>query len=284
MIKPAYSFFTIWLLILTACSGVKKQTGYYKSYRSVSADSAAKIKSNLSRAVNSTIFESSIFTDSNHKTIPYRLLRPLTIVKTTKYPLVLVLHSSGAIGTDNMSQLGILAKLWAQPAIRNKYPAYVVAPQFSQRSSNYQMDKSRNVLTAEPDPSLASALQLIDSLKRVLPINERQIYVIGFSMGASSTINSLGLRPNLFAAAISISGIPDFNYANKLAQIPLWLVHGNADNENPIASDRQLYQELLSLHDKHIKFWEIDNLDHDIYSPLYTSDAIPAWLFSHQKK
>ena len=103
-------------------------------------------------------------------------------------------------------------------------------------------------------------------------------------MGASSTINALGLRPNMFAAAISVSGIPDFSYTDKLVQIPLWLIHGNADNENPIASDKQLYKELLSRHDQHIKFWEIDNLDHDIYSPLYTTDAIPAWLFSQKKK
>src|ERR1700754_4600631 len=151
MIKPDYSLFIIWLLILTACAGTKKEPGYYRTQQTVSSDSAVKLKSNLFHAVSNNYFEPFTFTGSNHTIIPYRLLRPLTTHKdkTTKYPLVLILHSSGAIGTDNTSQLGILAKLWAQPAIRNKYPAYVVAPQFSRRSSNYQMDKSRNVLTSE---------------------------------------------------------------------------------------------------------------------------------------
>lgn len=270
--------------MLTACAGAKKERGYYKAQELVSADSAVKLKSKLSQAVSNDLFEPFTFTGSNHTTIPYRLLRPAPSNKTGKYPLVLVLHSSGAIGTDNTSQLGILAKLWAQPAIRGKYPAYVVVPQFPQRSSNYQTDKSRNVLTSVPDPSLASVLQLIDSLRQVLPVNLKQVYVIGFSMGASSTINSLGLRPDMFAAAVSVSGIPDFNHIDKLAQTPLWLIHGNADTENPIASDRLLYKELLSLHDQHIKFWEIDNLEHDVYPKLYTSDAIPAWLFSQKKK
>ncbi|MEN0055675.1 MAG: alpha/beta hydrolase-fold protein [Mucilaginibacter sp.] len=284
MTKPIYFFFTAWLLLLTACAGIKKETGYYRISQTVSADSVVKLKSNLSHAINNDLFESFIFTGNNHITIPYRLLRPVKLGKADKYPLVLVLHSSGAIGTDNVSQLGVLAKLWAKPTTHKQYPAYVVVPQFPQRSSNYYVDRDRNVLASVPAPSLSQALQLIDSLKQVLPINVKQIYVIGFSMGASSTVNSLGLRPDLFAAAVSVSGIPDFNYTDKLAQIPLWLIHGNADTENPIPSDKQLYKELLSRHAQHIKFWEIDHLNHDVYSELYTSDAIPAWLFGHKKK
>jgi len=270
----------IGILVLAACTSAKNDTGYYQLQQTITADSANKAKNSI-RAISNDLFTPFQYTGANKITINYRLLGPAKTTQKDKYPLVLVLHSSGGIGTDNTSQLGILVKLWAQPAIREKYPAYIVAPQFPLRSSNYSPNRDKNVLVSTPDPCLTTALQLIDSLKKVLPVNERKIYVIGFSMGASGTINSLDLRPDLFAAAVSISGIPSFNRTTTRPKTPIWLIHGNADTENPIDSDSLFYKELQSLHDHHIKFWEIDNLQHDIYSELYTSDIIPVWLFRH---
>jgi predicted peptidase len=140
------------------------------------------------------------------------------------------------------------------------------------------------VLISTPDPCLSTALQLVDSLKKALAIDERKIYVMGFSMGASSTINSIELRPDLFAAAISISGIPAFSRIKTLAQTPIWFVHGNADPENPYASDSLLYKELRAMHAPQIRFWVIEGLEHMIYSGLYTGDAVPVWLFSHTRR
>ncbi len=37
-----------------------------------------------------------------------------------RYPLIIVLHGSGAIGNDNSSQLGALAMSWSAPAIRKR--------------------------------------------------------------------------------------------------------------------------------------------------------------------
>lgn len=270
------------VMIQAACSEIKKDTGYSKIDNLISKDSATVIKNSI-KAMSNDNFKPGQYTGTNKTTINYRLLSPAQTNTKDKYPLVLVLHGSGAVGTDNVTQLGVLVKLWDKPAIREKYPAYILAPQFPVRSSNYVQDKNKNVLISTPDACLSTALQLIDSLKKVLPINGRKVYVIGFSMGGSGTINSLDLRPDLFAAGISISGIPDFNRTNTLPKIPLWIVHGNADNENSMTTDSLFYKELNALNDHYIKFWEIDKLDHDIYSPLYTSDLIPKWLFRHEK-
>jgi predicted peptidase len=267
---------------VTACSGLKKQTGYYKLQQQISPDSASKIKNNI-LSISNDVFKPYQYTGAGNITINYRLLEPIKPEKQHQYPLVLILHSSGRpIGTDNKSQLGVLAKLWAQENIRQKYPAYVVVPQFPRRSSNYIVDTARKVLTSVPDSCLTAALQLIDSLKNVLPIDNNRIYVLGFSMGGSSTINSLDLRPDLFAAGISISGIPDFKETAMLASIPLWLIHGNADTENPMGSDSLLYKELRSLQGEHITFWEVDHLQHEVYAELYATDIIPEWLFQQK--
>ena len=265
-----------------ACKTRKENTGYLKIDPVIDNNTAAKHKSNILN-INNDIFKAAEYTGSNKTTIKYRLLTPLNAKKETNYPLVLVLHGSGAIGTDNNAQLGVLAKLWALDNIREKYPAYIVAPQFPVRSSNYLPDSDYKTLASVPDPCLTSALQLIDSLKNIYNINKRRIYVIGFSMGASGAINSLNLRPDLFAAAVSISGIPEFKHLDILAKTPLWFIHGSADPENPITSDSLLLKTLQQLHAPKIRYWEISGFKHEVYPELYTTEAIPEWLFKQQR-
>jgi predicted peptidase len=276
----------LFLTALALGAAAKAQTGYYKLRPTINADSAAAAKTRIIAAVDVNAFEpGDVRGSDNQVTLHYRLLRPANIDPQRKYPLVLVLHSSGTpIGTDNISQLGVLARLWAQPDIRKKYPAYVLVPQFPKRSSNYSPDPARGVLASVPDSCLADALHVLEGMVETYPVDRRRIYVVGFSMGGSSTINAMGMRPGLFAAGISISGIPDFGHLATLAQTPLWLIHGNADTENAMGSDSALYQELRARHDRQITFWEIEGLGHAIYPQLYTTDAIPAWLFSQRRK
>jgi predicted peptidase len=277
-----YALSVTGLLLLPACTGERKEAGYSRLSQTISKDSADKSRNNI-RSISNDLFEAHRYTGTNHITIGYRLLVPENRSNGDTYPLVLVLHGSGAVGTDNTSQLGILAKLWAQPGIRRQYPAFIVAPQFPQRSSNYVQQQPGNILVSSPDACLNSALQLIDSLQTALPVNKRKIYITGFSMGASSTINALYLRPGLFAAAIAVSGIPSFTKLPSLKQTPIWLIHGNSDTENPISSDSLFYRQLRSQHGRHVTFWEIDRLEHDIYPGLYTGEGIPRWLFNHYK-
>ncbi|KQM67274.1 hypothetical protein ASE74_07360 [Pedobacter sp. Leaf216] len=231
--------------------------------------------------LNTDVFTKGEFKGIGDTPIVYRLLKPKSTSK--KLPMVIVFHGSNAVGNDNTSQLGILAKLFAAEEIQTKYPAFILAPQFPLRSSNYVLDSSRNVLTSIPQPCLTTALQLIDSLKNTLNIDEKRIYLIGFSMGASSVINALALKPEVFAAGISISGIPQFNKVKELTNMPIWLIHGNKDTENPFDSDEQFFKE-LSPYNK-IRFWEFDNLAHnDIFAPAILTDALPKWLFKNKHK
>lgn len=268
------------LLLLYACSALHHDTGFVRVRPTFSRPEADARKQQV-LAISNEVFAASTYHDAGN-IIPYRLLSPLKVAARHNYPLVLVLHSSGTpMGTDNVRQLGVMAKLWAQPAIRAQYPAYVLVPQFPARSSNYSPLGVGKALTSTADPSVHSVLRLIDSLKQVLPINPQKIYVVGFSMGASTALNCLGLRPNLFAAAVSISGIPEFRQLAVIASKPVWFIHGNADAENPIASDSLLFTQLTARHARKVRYWEVEKLQHEIYPYLYLSDAIPAWLFKH---
>ena len=74
-----------------------------------------------------------------------------------RVPLIVVLHGSGAIGDDNRRQLGKLALSWAAPAIRAKFPAYILVPQFPERSANYAPSAGPATGAARPSSRVASS-------------------------------------------------------------------------------------------------------------------------------
>ncbi|WP_082468425.1 alpha/beta hydrolase-fold protein [Pedobacter sp. R20-19] len=265
---------------MLSCS--KRVHTFGKTIVSKSTDSAY-LKKRIAeiKGFNASYFSKGTFKGNTDTSIVYRLFKPEGSNIKKNLPLVVYFHGSNAIGNDNNSQLGILAKLFAMNEIQAKYPAFILAPQFPARSSNYTLDQNRNVLTSVPQPCLQTAIQLIDSLKNTLNIDQKRIYVIGFSMGASSVINALSLKPDLFAAGISISGIPQFDRINELANIPIWLIHGNMDMENPFDSDAQFFKELNG---NKTRFWEFDKLSHnDIFAPAILNMELPMWLFSHHR-
>jgi predicted peptidase len=231
-------------------------------------------------SLDNDIFDTATFIGNEQIEIKYRLFAPKPKSKE-KYPLVIVYHGSGAIGTDNKSQLGLLPKLFASPDIQAKYPAYVLAPQFPTRSSDYATDSARKLLYSSSRPCLNSVLDLIDSLKSNLNVDHKRIYVIGYSMGGSSVINSLAAKPELFAAGISIAGIPQFDKTQILNNIPIWLIHGIDDTENPIDSDEQFYKEM----NNNILFWKLKETTHDnVFTTTILGETLPEWLFEQRKK
>src|ERR1044071_335989 len=181
--KKQFFFFTL----LFACASIafiadEPEYGWSKIKKDTDTESRKRAITEI-RSFSNVNFDSSAFTGKNNIPVKYRLLKPLNNDPAKKFPLVVLFHGSGAIGDDNISQLGVLVKLWGLPVNREKYPAYVLAPQFPSRSSNYVLDSNRNVLVSAPQSCLQTALQLIDSLKQTLNIDVERIYLVGFSMG-----------------------------------------------------------------------------------------------------
>ncbi len=271
------------VLMITSCTTTRSQFGQVIIAETTDTLSAKQEISKI-RALSNDIFDSASFTGKDQVEIRYRLFKPREEqYASERLPLVIVFHSSGRpVGTDNSSQLGLVQKLFASPGIQEKYPAFILAPQFPTRSSDYISDSSRHLLTSRSRTCLDAVIQLTDSLRQHLNIDNDRIYLVGYSMGGSTVINALSARPELFAAGISISGIPEFDKIQTLATIPIWLIHGIDDTENPIASDEQFYKELKS---NRIRFWKLNGTTHDnVFSTRLLGDALPKWLFSQHKR
>lgn len=214
--------------------------------------------------------------------LPYRLLAPADAGPDEHYPLVLVLHSSSAVGDDNRSQLNAFARAWASPELRTRYRAYVLVPQFPTRSAEY--DNADAPQSSRATPALSTALELVDAIATQQNIDRRRIYVTGFSMGGSAAWLSPLLRPDLFAAAMPVSGIaPDRAEAARLTQLPLWVLHGDADTENPIDSDRAMVARIQALGGEEAQLREYAGLDHRLPGDMIFGTWWRDWLFDQRR-
>lgn len=205
--------------------------------------------------------------------VRYRLLRPQHVARGERYPLVVIFHGSGAIGTDNVSQIGPLAKSWAAPAMRDCYPAFVLVPQFRARSANYS--GSGATMTSYATDDLRNALGAIDNVIEKLPIDRQRIVAIGFSMGGSAVWNALVLRPRFFATAVSVAGVPNRDALPILGRTRLLLVHGDADPENPFAAAAAAYEAAPK---DRVEFLRSEGLGHEFPHDLITEPTLAKWL------
>jgi predicted peptidase len=233
-------------------------------------------------AVSVDEFSVGHFTARDGTVIPYRMLVPKPIEAGKRYPLVVQFHGSGGIGNDNRGQVETAAKAWAVPDIRHRHPAFVLIPQFPVRSAHY--DNPETPRSAQASPALAAALDLVEDIATSQPVDRQRIYVTGFSMGGSAAWLAPTLRPGLFAAAIPISGIaPDRSRAGLLKDLPLLVLHGDADTENPIDADREMVRAIRALGGRHIRLREYSGLAHQPPGDLIPGDWWRDWLFTQTR-
>ena len=230
----------------------------------------------LGQAPSPEPFSRHRFTARDGTVLPYRLLAPAHAIAGQRYPLVVQLHGSGAIGTDNDAQIGAFSNGWLQPDIRERFPAFVLVPQFPARTVEYP--SGRSPLRSQPTSLLSAAYELIDTVVSDVPIDRSRIYIVGFSMGASSALQAIVTRRSLFAAAMAIAPVPpDTTIA---PSTPLLILHGDRDTENPFTVSRDWFNEERSRGGAALELKVYPGLDHQIPSDVPTGVWWREWLFS----
>jgi predicted peptidase len=102
-------------------------------------------------------------------------------------------------------------------------------------------------------------------------------------MGGSAVWDALTLRPELFAAAVPIAGVPPPRDVAPRITIPILIVHGTRDTENPIDPDRAMYAALRSARARRVRFREYEGLDHNIPPDMILGTWWREWLFAQQR-
>ncbi len=204
------------------------------------------------------------------------------------WPVILFLHGSGERGDDGRrpTEIGLGPALARFP---ERYPAVVVFPQ---------------VPANERWPGAAArvALAALAHTEREFPVDKRREYLVGLSMGGNGAWYLAYRNPRRFAAAVVIcgwfvpraeeptrepvvpdaDGDPDSALATRLAQLPLWIFHGDSDPVIPPDDSRRIAARFAALHAP-ARYIELPETGHDAWDPAFADSALPGWLFTQQR-
>ena len=220
----------------------------------------------------------------------YRLLRPEPAAgdgqDAEKHPLVLFLHGAGERGTDNSVQLKYLPTWLADPAVRARHRAFVLAPQC--RPDERWVDVSwadgeSTPHSPAPTADLAAAVQALEEVMASEAVDPTRIYLTGLSMGGYGTWDLAVRLPDRFAAILPVCGGGDERTAARIATLPLWCFHGDSDTAVPVKRSRDMIAAVRAAGGRPI-YSELTGVGHDSWTHAYRNAFVLDWLFSQRRE
>jgi predicted esterase len=154
-------------------------------------------------------------------------------------PLVFALHGAG--GSENMFVEG--------------YGDGQIVKECDKRG--WMLVCPRSPLTFGKSPPIKD---LLESLKREFPIDERNVFVVGHSMGAMQTIAACQENPGLFRAAAAMGGGGRVTKPEAFKDLPVYIAVGDKDFALPGA--KALNKALTDGGAKNVTYKEYPDLEH----------------------
>ncbi|MHC5060661.1 MAG: alpha/beta hydrolase-fold protein [Planctomycetota bacterium] len=247
----------------------------------LSAEQAAKIAAQPSIF---DIYEARSFTGFKNTTIQYRLFIPGNYDPKKKYPLVLFHHGGGGAGDNNNRNLeGECVREWILPEVQANNPCFIVAPQFPGKESKSVQDG-----TFSMRGHTQAIHEVLDSLEKEFSIDTNREYVTGLSFGGECTWMSLVERPDRFAAAVLICATDAYasltvgERIEQVAQLPLWIFHGDADEVVPVEVSRKIVKALRDS-GGNPRYTEYPGVNHNSWALAYRDPELVEWLFAQSR-
>lgn len=156
---------------------------------------------------------------------PYRLFVPPGYDPAKPMPLVVALHGMG--GDENTFFTRHEARFTGEAT---RLGFLVVCPKGRGPASMYRGDAERDVIDAIAD------------VRASYNVDASRIYLMGHSMGGYGAWSVAMNHPELFAALGPIAGGGNPTGAAKIAKIPWYVVHGDADPTVPVQASRAMVE------------------------------------------
>lgn len=175
----------------------------------------------------------------------YWLYIPPTLSKRNTLPLVIFFHGRGECGNN----LNLVNK--------NSFPKYInegkdydfvmIAPQ----------NKETECIGLINETQIKS---IIDDVINKYNLDEKRVFVTGFSYGAKITYRMVKAYPSFFAGAIPVAFDPPFTDYSSLYDTPIYAFHGTADTQR-YTHHKNALSDIIN-HNSKSKFFSVDGADH----------------------
>jgi len=219
----------------------------------------------------------SIYDPDSTYPMPYRLFTPTDYDSSSdrEYPLVLFLHGAGERGDDNFYQVASHIDGLIQATQSQQYASFLLAPQLTDYPYAGGWD---------PDSVFDRTMEILNQVVNEYHIDINRIYITGLSMGGFGTFDYIAEFPNLFAAAVPMSGGGSTSTASIIKDIPIWVFHGSADETVPVQYSRNMVNAITAA-GGHPLYTEIPGGPHGIWDNVYNDIntnqyGLYEWMFS----
>jgi predicted peptidase len=220
-------------------------------------------------------FRKEVYVDKGGARLPYRLFVPLGYDANRKYPLLLWLHGVDGRGSDNVEQLTHENQLgthfWIASQVQVKFPLFVLAPQCP--SGEIWAEPEFN----QPSKWLLLTLEVLAKVQKEFSIDPDRVYIGGQSMGGLGVWSLLQMYRGKWAGAIVMSAYDTFTDIPAIAQVPLWVFQGDADQSVPVDMVRDMMRQLKKAH-ANLRYTEYRNADHEVWSRAFSEPDLLPWL------
>ncbi len=223
-------------------------------------------------------------------TYPYQVYVPRGYASDGehRFPVILFLHGAGERGSDGLIQTAVgLGAALRRDASR--FPAIVVFPQ-APRDSTW---------TGRVAEAAMAALERTEAEFRTDP---DRVYLTGLSMGGNGTWYLAYRYPERFAAIAPVCGFVTMRFgagtatavpaedgepfaalARRLASVPTWIFHGEADPVVPVEQSRRAAKAFEAAGAADVRYSELSGVGHNAWDPAYASPGFIDWLFAQRR-
>lgn len=181
-------------------------------------------------------------------------------------PLILFLHGKSLSGSnlERVKRYGVLKEVLR----RRKLPAYVLAPQCP-RGKMWNPQR---------------IIKVVDYIQHNYHTDTNRFYVVGMSMGGYGVLHFAGAFSQRIAAAVALCGGGNVLDGAKLASIPLWIMHGTADQAVSYKESEKIVNSIKQCNQGiNLKYDLLAGVGHGELSRFFSMDELYSWLFSHSK-
>ncbi len=180
-------------------------------------------------------------------------------------PLIVFLHGASLCGTDirKVLRYGTLDAMDRGLQL----DAYILAPQNPGGAWN-------------PD----KLISLVEWASRTHPnVDTTRVYVLGMSLGGYGTLDFSAAYPHRIAAAMAICGGATSKNITNLRELPLWILHGTADEAVPInCSDRVVAAMKRGTKPQRLIYTRLKGYNHGRPARIFYMEEAYEWLFEHR--
>ncbi len=125
---------------------------------------------------------------------------------------------------------------------------------------------------------------MVEDLMIQHPIDPERVYLTGLSMGGFGCWSLAAKEPNLFAAVVPICGGGNPTWAKRLIDVPIWAVHGDADETVPVKQSRTMIAAIREAGGQPI-YTQLNGVEHDSWTQTYRDPyGVLSWMFEQRNE